>query len=294
MNNICEILENVDLQNYNTYKIKTYTKYLAKPQNETELINLLKYLKENQIKYFILGNGSNVILPDETFDGVVISLKKLTNVKINGTKVYAEAGIMMPVLVKMTIDNNLQGLEWASGIPGTLGGSILGNAGAYLHDIMEYVESVDVLSTDLKILNIKKEDISYDYRTSIFKENKNYIILGAYLNLEKGNKEDSLNLVSDRLRRRIESQPLDMPSAGSVFRNPSKEMPAGKIIEELGFKGKRVGNAKVSEKHANFIVNDNNATSKDIINLINTIKKEVLEKYNIDLICEQEIIDWNK
>ena len=294
MNNICEIKENVDLQNYNTYKIKTYTKYLAIPSNVDELINLLNYLKDNNIKYFILGNGSNVILPDEAFDGVVISLKKLNNIEINDDIVEAGAGVMMPVLAKKTIDLALSGLEWATGIPGTLGGSIVGNAGAYLHEIMEYVLEVTVLDEDYNIKTLKKEDITYNYRTSSFKEKKNYIILSAKLKLRHGDKEESLDLVADRLKRRLASQPLDMPSAGSVFRNPSKELPAGKIIEDLGFKGKGKGNAKVSEKHANFIVNNGGATACDVVNLINDIKKEVEDKYQIKLVCEQEIVDWNK
>ena len=292
LNNICEIIEDANLKEYNTYKIDTNTAYLAFPKNIDELINLLKYIKENNMKYFLIGNGSNIVLPDEKFEGMVISFKNLNKYEINGNKVICEAGAMLPKVAMDTINHSLKGLEWATGIPGTIGASVLGNAGAYLHEIMEYVESIKVLDKDFNILTLNKDDISYGYRTTSLKEERKYIILEITLKLENGNIEESKALVQDRLKRRMESQPLDYPSAGSVFRNPSKELPAGKIIEELGYKGKTVGGAEVSLKHANFIVNKDNAKAVDIKSLINSIKKDVKEKYNIDLICEQEIINW--
>lgn len=292
LNNICDFEENVNLKNYNTYKIESSTKYLAFPKSIDELIKLLKYLNDNNKKYFLLGNGSNIILPDEEFDGVVISFKYLNKYDIKKNKVYAEAGTMLPKMAMDTINHSLKGLEWATGIPGTVGASILGNAGAYLHEIMEYVDEINVLDKDLSLKTLTKEDITYDYRTTSLKENRQYIIVSAVFNLENGNIEESMELVKDRLKRRQESQPLDYPSAGSVFRNPSKEMPAGKLIEELGFKGKSIGGAEVSIKHANFIINKNNALSKDIKDLISVIKESVKKEYNIDLVCEQEIIKW--
>lgn len=292
INDICEIKEDVNLKQYNTYNIDTKTKFMAFPKTVDELISLLKYIKENNIKYFLLGNGSNIILPDEKFDGIVISFKDLNNYEIKDKKIYAQAGVMLPKMALDSINYSLKGLEWATGIPGTVGASILGNAGAYLHEIMERIEEIQVLDKDLNIKTLKKDDITYGYRTTSLKENREYIILSAVFSLEDGNIEESKELVKDRLKRRQESQPLDYPSAGSVFRNPSKELPAGKIIEELGLKGKTIGGAKISEKHANFIVNANNAKSSDIKELINIIKKEVKKKENIDLICEQEIINW--
>ena len=291
LNNICEVLESVDLTNYNTYKIKTSTKYLALPKNREEIINLMKYIKDNNIKYFLLGNGSNVILPDKEFDGVIINFKKFNNFEFDGDILNVEAGAMLPTLSNEVINHGLKGLEWASGIPGTIGGSIKGNAGAYLHEIMERVLEVEVLDENLNIRTIKKEDISYDYRTTSFKESKD-IILSAKLKMEKGDFEESRALVKDRLERRLASQPLEYPSAGSVFRNPSKEQPSGKLIEDSGLKGKTIGGAQISEKHANFIVNKNNATASDIKKLIELIKKEIKENYDIDLKCEQEIVEW--
>ena len=292
LNNICNVEEDANLKEYNTYKINTSAKYLAFPNNIEELINLLKYIKDNNMKYFIIGNGSNIILPDEKFDGVVISFKNLNNYKIEGNKVVCESGVMLPKVAIDTINHSLKGLEWATGIPGTVGASVLGNAGAYLHEIMEYVDEIKVLDNDYNIVTLSKNDITYGYRTTSLKEERKYIILEVTMTLEDGNIEESRALVQDRLKRRMESQPLDYPSAGSVFRNPSKELPAGKIIEELGYKGKIVGGAEVSLKHANFIVNKDNAKANDIKELIDSIKKDVKEKYDIDLICEQEIINW--
>ena len=185
------------------------------------------------------------------------------------------------------------GLEWACGIPGTLGGSIVGNAGAYKAEIFDHIIKVKVLDTNNnEIKELNKEEIKHSYRYSSFKDNKNLLVLGAYLQLSKGNKEESLDLINRRMKKRMETQPLDYPSAGSVFRNPENDF-AGRIIEEdIKFKGKQVGGAKVSDKHANFIINYDNATGSDIRNLISLIKEEVKEKDNIDLIVEQEIIDW--
>ncbi len=289
-----EVKENVSLKNYNTYKINGSAKYLISPSDEDNLISLIKCLKDNSISYFIIGNGSNIIIPDEFYDGVIIKLDCLNDVTMNGTTVYAQSGIMMPVLARKTFDNNLAGLEWASSIPGTLGGSIVGNAGAYKEEIFDYIDNVRVLDSNLNIKAIKKEDLKYSYRYSSFKDHKDLIILGATLNLRNGNKEESLEIVNKRMQKRLETQPLEYPSAGSVFRNRENDF-AGRIIEEaLGFKGKEIGGAKVSEKHANFIINFNNATSKDIKELISLIKEEVKEKDNIDLVIEQEIIEWKE
>ena len=286
------VLENVSLKNYNTYKIGGNTKYLVEPFDVDSLKKLIKYLKDNKIKYFILGNGSNVILDDLDFEGVIIKLSNLKKISINNNEVYAEAGIMLPILSRETINHNLQGLEWACAIPGTLGGSIVGNAGAYKECIFDYVTKIDVLDKECNIKTLDKNDITYSYRYTSFKDDKDLIVLGAYLSLNDGNKDELLEIVKRRMQKRMETQPLDYPSAGSVFRNPENDF-AGRIIEEdIKFKGKQVGGAKVSEKHANFIINYDNATSKDIKELISLIKKKVKEKDHIELILEQEIINW--
>lgn len=180
------------------------------------------------------------------------------------------------------------GLEWASGIPGSIGGSIYNNAGAYKGEIKDILSKVTVLIND-KIKKLTIDEMKFGYRTSIFKNNKNMIILSCEMKLEKSNVDEIMNLINERKEKRIQSQPLDMPSCGSVFRNP-EGLVAGKLIDDLGLKGYKIGDAKISEKHANFIVNDGNATYENIVSLIEFIKEQVKKEYNIDLILEQEII----
>ena len=293
-NDIGTIYENEDLTSFNTYHIKTSTRYMICPNNVNELINLLNYIDANNYKYFILGNGSNIILPDTKFNGIVINLKSLNGIEVmpnNELKVMA--GAMLPIIANYAINNNLKGLEWAIGIPGTLGGAIIGNAEAYLCPTMNYVKDIQILTKEHILKTITPEDITYGYRNTSLKEAKENIVVSATIKLLPGNKEESLLLVNDRRARRTASQPLEYPSAGSVFRNPSKDQPAGKLIEEANLKGTRIGDAEISLKHGNFIVNIGQANAKDIIALINLIKKEIKAKNNIDLVCEQEIIDWN-
>ena len=285
-----KVKENVDLKSYNTYKVSTISKYLIDVKSEELLVNLIKYLKENNINYFILGNGSNVVFPNEPFDGVIIKLNGLNAIDIDDDEVYVGAGVMLPKLVNETVNNCLCGLEWAAGIPGTLGGAVVGNAGAYLSEIFSFIEEIRVLENN-EIKTLKKDDVKYSYRYSSFKENKDVIILGAKLKLNKGSKDESEVLMKERLERRIKSQPLEYPSAGSVFRNPEGNY-AGKLIEDCGLKGKRIGGAMVSEKHANFIINYDNATPKDVRDLIKLVHDTVLKETNIDLVIEQELIDW--
>lgn len=283
------IQESASLKNLNTYKIESNAKYLIRVETMNGLINLLKYLKLNNIKYFLLGGGSNIVI-DNYFDGAVIKLDGLNEIKIDGEVITCGAGTMMGALSCASIEHNLTGLEWAINIPGTVGGSIVGNAGAYNKEIFDDLKSIKVLDENLNIKEIAKKDIKHSYRHTELKE-KNWIVIEATFELERGNKEESLALIHDRKERRMNTQPLDMPSAGSVFRNPDNDH-AGRLIEAAGLKGKKIGGAMVSEKHANFIVNAGNATSEDVKNLIELVQRQVKEKFNVDLVLEQEIIDW--
>jgi len=285
-----KLKENVDLKKYNTYKISGTAKYLIEVKDEESLVQLINYLKENNINYYVFGNGSNVVIPENEFNGVIIKLNEFNQIIIDDDEVIVGAGVMLPKLVNETVNNCLKGLEWASGIPGTLGGSVVGNAGAYLSEIFDFIVSVRVLDSGV-IKELKKSDIEYKYRYTSLKNNKNIIVLSAKLRLEKGNSDESLNLMKKRMERRLESQPLDYPNAGSVFRNPENDF-AGRLIEECGLKGKTIGGAMVSTKHANFIINYDNASCSDVRNLIKLVHDEVLNKTGVDLIVEQEIIDW--
>lgn len=291
MNDVKDVIvkENVSLKNYNTYKVESRAKYLISVNNIDALINILRVLKEQNIEYFILGAGSNVIL-DDYFWGAIIKLDGLNYIEINDLEVLVGAGTMMGTLTKKTVNNNLTGLEWAINIPGTVGGSINNNAGAYNSEIFDNLISLKVLTKNFEVKEVSKTDLEISYRTSNIKE-LGFIVLEARFKLEKGNKAVSEKIIKDRCERRLKSQPLEFPSAGSVFRNPINDH-AGRLIEEAGLKGIKIGGAEISEKHANFIVNTGNATSNDIKNLIELVHKEIKNKYGIDLILEQEILDW--
>ena len=284
------VLENVNLKELSTIGIGGIAKYLVRPYSYVDLTKLLDYLEENNIKYYILGNASNVIIDDEYFDGVIIKLDEFNNIEINGKEVTAGAGVMLPKLVNVCLQKELVSLAPFSMIPGTVGGSVVGNAGAYGHEIMEYVKEVKVIDKEHKIKTIVKDDISFGYRYTSLKNN--YIVLSATFICEKGNPIEVLSDIQARNEKRRDTQPLDKPSVGSIFRNP-EDIPAGRLIEELGLKGMKVGGAMVSEKHANFIINNGNATFDDVIKLIDKIKKEAKEKKNIDLVLEPTIIKWD-
>lgn len=283
-----EYYKNISLKKYNTYKIDVNCDYLVYPKSIHELQELLKYLKDNNIHYLILGNGSNVILARPNFD-VVIKLDRINNIEIKDNIVIAGAGVSLIKLSNICMENNLNGLSFAGGIPGLLGASTAMNAGAYKEDMASIVKEVKVLTPNLEIKTMKNSELEYAYRDSFLKRNKDFICVEVTLSLEYEDKEIIKHRMLDRRDRRISSQPVNMPSAGSVFRNP-EGLSAGKLIEDIGLKGYTIGGAQVSEKHANFIINTSNATYEDIISLIDYIKEKVKEEYNIDLILEQEIV----
>ena len=283
-----KIYEDVDLKKITSYKLKGKDKCVIIPNDQKGLINLFDYIKKKNLKYKIIGGGSNLIF-DGDYDGILIRLDKFDHLKIEDTKIVVGAGYNLIRLALKCARNSLTGLEFATGIPGTVGGAIVNNAGAYKSDMGYIVEEVLVITPELEIKKLYNRDLNFHYRTSFFKENKDYIILQATIVLKRGKKDAVMAVIEDRKKRRLMSQPLDFPSAGSVFRNPVNNF-AGKLIEDIGYKGKNEGGAKVSEKHANFIINTGDATGKDIIKLIEEIKEKVKKEYDIDLILEQEIV----
>lgn len=291
MNKLTDINFHKDysLINNNTYKLDSIVKYYVEVNNIEDLILVLEYIKDKKLDYFILGAGSNVVL-DDYFNGVVVRLTGLKNVEIKDKMVVAGAGTMMGVLASETVNNSLTGLEWAINIPGTVGGSIVGNAGAYNSEMFDNLVKIKVLTKDLEIKEIDAKTIKVSYRHTNIKDLGLIVLEGTFL-LEIGDKQESLDRIKDRCERRKETQPLDMPSAGSVFRNPEGDF-AGRLIEEAGLKGKKIGGAQISLKHANFIVNTGTATSNDIKNLIKLVQREVKEKFGVDLVVEQEILEW--
>lgn len=283
-----EYYKDISLKKYNTYRLDVKCGYLIYPGTVEELTNLLKYLKENNINYFILGGGSNIILAKPYFD-VVIKLDKLNNIEIKDNIVTAEAGVSLIYLANLCMNNNLNGLAFAGGIPGMVGASTAMNAGAYKEDMASIVKEVKVVTPELEVITLTNKDLNYSYRNSFLKEHKDYICTEVTLEMSYLDKDKIKETMTSRKKRRIDTQPLDKPSAGSVFRNP-EGLSAGKLIEDAGLKGYKIGGAEISTKHANFIVNTGDTTYEDILELIDYTKKKIKEIYNIDLILEQEII----
>lgn len=289
--NLEKIEKDISLSTLTTYKTGGIAKLVVYPNNINNLKQMLKLIHKYNIKYFILGKGSNTLFSDKEFNGVIIKLDKLNNFKIKQTEIYVESGMILSELVQASVKNELTGLEFAIGIPGTIGGAIYMNAGAYGNNMSNIVKSVIVLNEKFQIKEIPLEKLKFDYRYSIFQANKNLICVAANIKLEHGNHDEIASKIKENLLKRKNSQPLEYPSAGSVFRNPEGNY-AGKIIEELGLKGKNIGGAEISTKHANFIINKNNASSSDILNLIKLVQKEVKDKYKIDLKLEQQLVNW--
>lgn len=287
--------ENVSISLLTTMKIGGRAKYLIHPRTVEDVKELMFYIQKENIPYFVLGNGSNVLFSDEPFDGVIIKLDAFTKIeKIDNHVLYAESGVFLPKLALYATNTNLIGFEWASGIPGTVGGSIINNAGCYQKEMFDDLISVTILTKEGEIKTIEKEKIKHEYRNTQWKGNQDCIILSCLLNLKQGNKKESLALIEDRRKRRMASQPLNYPSAGSVFQNPSNDLPSWKLIQKVGLQGFSINDAKVSEKHANFIINKGNATGKDVRDLIQLIQKKVFEETGIWLKEEQEYVNWEK
>lgn len=286
-----KILVNEKISNYTTYKVGGKARAIVYPKGELELIELIKLLTSKNIKYFVLGNGSNVLFSDSLYDGIIIKLDNFNKLEINDDTVYVEAGYPLIKLSNEVIKRGLSGLEFVNGIPGTVGGAIFMNAGAYGEEMSGIVTSVRILTSDLQIIELTNEEMEFTYRTSYLQKHLDYICLSATLKLTPGNIEEMQELVVKRRMARRDSQPLAFPSAGSVFRNP-EGMYAGKLIEDMGLKGFTIGKASVSTKHANFIINNGNAKASDIKRIIDVIKSKAKLKYNITLRVEQRLINW--
>ena len=290
--NICKIDEGVSLSKLTTYRVGGKASCIAYPKDINELVNLLKLLKSNGVKYKLLGNGSNLLFSDNDYQGVLIKLSEFNNIEfISKNKLRVGAGYSLIKLSLLTAKKGLTGLEFASGIPGSVGGAVFMNAGAYKSDMGYVVESVKVLTPNYEVINLENKEMNFHYRSSYLQKNRDYICLEVIIKLQFGKKDAIEDVIKERRERRIASQPLEYPSAGSVFRNPDGNF-AGKLIEDCSLKGMKHGGAMISDKHANFVVNYKDATSSDIKYLIDLAHDKVLEKYGIDMKIEQEFVNW--
>ena len=284
-------VENDSLKKYTTYRVGGIARIIVYPKDERKLVELMRKIRKNNIKYKILGNGSNLLFSDKKYEGILIKLDEFDKLELQNNNIIVGAGYPLMKLAAFALRKSLAGLEFASGIPGSVGGAVFMNAGAYKSDMGYVVKKIKVLTPDFRIISMTNRELNFHYRTSFLQTHPDYICLEATISLTKGNKEQLQEIVRDRKNRRIKEQPLEFPSAGSVFRNPPGES-SGKLIDDLGLKGLSRGDAEISKKHANFIINKGNAKAADIKELMMFTKDLVKEKYNIDLRIEQEFVNW--
>lgn len=297
---------NILLSDFTTFKTGGKANYFTVVSNKGELIKAIKFAKELKLPFFILGKGSNVLFLDSGYEGLVIQMK-MDKCKIKNPDIYSDSGVKLISLAKKAVQNSLTGLEWAGGIPGSVGGAIYMNAAAFGSSISDIISEIEVLDIkNFKIKKLSKKDYKSNYKDTIFIHNKNLLIVSAVFQLKKGNKEEIAKKTRDYINYRNTRHPMNFPSAGSVFKNVKlaevkKEtikkfpeikqfrefIPAAFLIEACGLKGKKINGAKISEKHANFIVNFNKAKTSDIIKLTEQAKKAVKNKFSIEL--EEEI-----
>lgn len=289
--NCGEVITDVSLKKYNTYKVGGSALALVFPRDIEDLKKIISFAKENNIRIKVIGNGSNLVFSDKYYEMILINLKNFNNIEINDNTVIAGSGVNLMKLSYRVSKLGLTGMEFATGIPATVGGAVFMNVGAYNSDISNILVSAKILTPNYEIVEFSNFDFNFSYRSSLLQQQTDLICLEATFKLENGDTKEILKLIENRKERRITSQPLEYPSAGSVFRNPSTEVFAGKLIEDLNLKGHKIGGAIISEKHANFIVNYDNASGDDIKKLIIETKLKVYEKYGIDLKIEQEFVE---
>ncbi len=280
------------MKNYTSFKVGGPADILLTPTSNGEVADIIKLCKSEGIPFYIIGNGSNIVVKDGGIRGVVIKLSKLDKITVLENKIIAESGATLGKTSFAARRASLTGLEFACGIPGSVGGALTMNAGAYDGEMSFIVESAIVLDNDGNILRLNKEQLQLEYRNSIVLK-KNYVALEVTFALKQGDYEKINNRMEELTKRRRDKQPLEYPSAGSTFKRPEGYY-AGKLIQDCELKGVRVGGAQVSIKHSGFIINENDATAQDVLDLIKLVQKTVKEKFNVELHPEIRIIGEDK
>lgn len=279
---------NEPMSRHTSFKVGGPADIFITPKTKVEVQELIKYFKEKNLPYIVIGNGSNLLVRDGGLRGAVICLTELNKAYVEGNKLHAECGVLLSTASNEALKNSLKGFEFASGIPGTVGGAVTMNAGAYGPEIKDVIESAEVMDIEGNIFSLNLEELDLSYRNSIVQKN-NYIVLDAVFKLENGNYTDIKNRMDELNKRRRDKQPLSYPSAGSTFKRPEGYF-AAKLIEDCGLKGMKIGGAMVSELHSGFIINYDNSTAADILNLIKEVQRIVMEKYNVRMETEVKII----
>lgn len=298
--------KNVLLENYSTFEIGGRAEYFASVRDDSQLTEAIKFAGKKSIPFFILGGGSNTLFSDKGYNGLVIKIEA-GNLKTEGDRIIASAGLPLSMIVGDAAKNELSNLEWAAGIPGTVGGAIFGNAGAFggeIKDVIKTVTVLEILGSGFQTKSFKNKDCQFSYRNSLFKNNKKYIIIKAEIELQKGKKENIKEKIKKNILYRNERHPFEFPSAGSIFKNPALsskdsklikkfpdiekflgkgEIPAAYLIDKCELKGKEIGGAQISNKHPNFIVNSGGARAENVVILISLIKQKVRDKFGFQL-----------
>ena len=282
-----DIKINEPMNQHTSFRVGGPAKVFLTVRSEEILSKIFAVLKENKLPYFILGNGSNLLVSDAGYEGVIIYLaEEFAKIKVEGTKISAGAAAFLGKVARKALEEELSGLEFAAGIPGSLGGGVVMNAGAYGGELSQVVTKVRVMDPEGKTITLEKEELLLGYRTSIFKQ-KPYVILEVFMELQKGIKSEIQSKMDEYTKARIDKQPLEYPSAGSTFKRPEGHF-AGKLIMDAGLRGYQVGGAQVSEKHCGFVINKGNATATDIRTLMADVAEKVKEQFGVEL--EAEVI----
>lgn len=285
------VRENISFKTMSTYRIGGNARYVLEPQSLDDLIKAIDYLRSEHIPFKVLGMGSNILFSDEDYQGVVVRLQHALNkMEFNENHLFVEAGVSLIKCAHLAVEKGLGDLEFASGIPGSVGGALYMNAGAYQKTMYDCVNRV-LIYQDKALKWLNREEIKVDYRYSSFMDDKEILICGAELNLHPCDIQNSKAIIQDRLKRRLDSQPLDLPSCGSIFRNPYPNL-SWQLIESVGLRGHIIGDAQISLKHANFIVNLGQAKAQDVVDLIHLIETEVYKKHGIQLKREVEFFNF--
>lgn len=279
-----QVKKDEPMKSHTTFRVGGPADYFVTPQTAEEVAKVIEACTQEKVPYYIVGNGSNLLVSDKGYEGVIIQIyKQMNQVKVEGAQIHAQAGALLSMIAKRALDAELTGFEFAAGIPGTLGGACVMNAGAYGGEMKDVLKSVTVLTDKGEVKTLAKEELELGYRTSVIAK-KGYIVLEAVLELQKGEKEKIQAVMDDLKERRVTKQPLEYPSAGSTFKRPEGSY-ASLLIDQCGLKGLSVGDAQVSLKHSGFIINKGNASCRDVLELAEKVSKIVKDKtgYNLEL-----------
>lgn len=279
------VLQNEPMKRHTTFRIGGPCDIFVKPRSIEEIRQIIKVVKENNVPYYVVGNGSNLLVSDDGYRGVIINLfNNFSDIIVEGNTITASAGALLGKIGYTALKNSLTGFEFATGIPGTLGGAVVMNAGAYGGEMKDVLSEVTVLTKEGEILTLKADELELGYRTSIIAK-KDYIVLEGKIQLKPGESDKIKEVIDDLAFRRRDKQPLEYPSAGSTFKRP-KDNFAGKLIMDAGLRGYTLGGAMVSDKHCGFVINKGDATCEDVIKLTDHVKEEVKNQFGIELELE--------